>query len=196
VDYKGITFPQLKHSFPETEQKRTDWFRQLDQGLSVGLPNNYQLFIRWMQFNDIIFVCNLERQIFPSPWVFESFAHEIDNRDYNLSFVGLIGEQLVSYAVSYLVHDEIHIANIAVSPEFRRLKIGETMLWLTLQICKHKNCQAAHLEVRKSNRAAISMYQDIGFEVVGVRKNYYQNDNEDALLMSRNFDTEKIYGVV
>jgi ribosomal-protein-alanine N-acetyltransferase len=196
LDYKEIKINQMKQPFLAAESKNGCWSRQLNKGILVPLSAKFQLFIRWMNFNDIPFVCDLESHIFPSPWPFESFLYELDNRNYNISFVGLIGEELVAYAISYLVHDEIHISNLAVDPHFRRFKIGETMLWMMLQISKEKNCRQAHLEVRESNTAAISLYQKYGFQVVDVRKNYYQNEKENALLMSLKIDVEKIHGVV
>lgn len=172
------------------------WFQHLNKGIVLNLPNKLQLCVRWMNVEDISLVCALEHRIFSTPWPFESFLYGLENRNFNISIVGLIEKTLVTYAISYLVYDEIHVSNLAVAPGFRRLKIGETMLWITLQISKEQNCPIAHLEVRKGNTAAISLYQKYGFKVVGVRKNYYQNENEDAVLMTRKLDVEKSNGVV
>ncbi|UCE04568.1 MAG: ribosomal protein S18-alanine N-acetyltransferase [bacterium] len=196
MDYKEINFAELNNPFPETKVKNDQWFRYLYKKIVVRLPSNFQLYIRWMHYNDIPKVCKLEQQIFPSPWQVESFLYELENRNYNISLAGLIGEVLVAYAVSYLVSDEIHISNLAVAPEYRRLKIGETMLRITLQIGLAKKCRFAHLEVRKNNIAAIWLYKKYGFRIVGIRNNYYQTENEDAILMSRKLDAENIYGVV
>ncbi len=138
----------------------------------------------------------LECQIFPSPWSVENFLYEIDNRDFNISLLGLIDGQVVTYSISYIALDEFHISNLAVASDFRRLKIGETMLRITLQIGRETNCQVSHLEVRRSNEAAIALYQKYGFQVVGVRKKYYLNENEDALLMTKKLAGENIYGMV
>jgi len=196
LDYKETYNSQLKEPFVSAELKNGYWYQQLNKGILVNLLNKSQLLIRWMQVDDLPFIFDLEQQIFLSPWTVESFLYEIYNRNYNVSIVGLIEQQLVSYAVSYLICDEMHISNLAVAPKFRRLKIGETMLSATLQIGKEKNCKIAQLEVRKSNKAAISLYQKYGFKLISVRKNYYQKEKEDALLMNRKIDKGGIYGMV
>ena len=108
----------------------------------------------------------------------------------------MIKEKLVTYSISYVIYDEIHISNIAVVPDYRRLKIGESMFTIALKMGIEKKCQIAHLEVRKSNLPAITLYQKHGFQAVGVRKNYYQNENEDALLMTKKLSGENLHGVV
>ncbi len=196
MDYKQLNFSRWNYPFIFDKLGDGQAVKRLNKGILINLPNKLQLYVRWMNVEDISLVCALEHRIFPTPWPFESFLYKLENRNFNISIVGLIGKKLVTYAISYLVFDEIHISNLAVAPDFRRLKIGETMLWITLQISNEKNCPIAHLEVRKGNTAAISLYQKYGFKVVGVRKNYYQNENEDALLMTRKLDVEKTNGVV
>ena len=196
MEYKEKTYSDLTNLSPETESKKKHWLRDLNKGIDIQLPNVFQLFVRWMHSQDLPVVCNIERQIFPSPWQVEHFLYELENRNFNISIVGLIEKELVTYAVSYIVCDEIHISNLAVAPGFRRFRIGEAMLKISLQISREKNCKQAYLEVRKSNVAAISLYEKYGFKIVDVRKNYYQDEAEDALLMSRILDVEKIHGVV
>lgn len=196
MDYNIIDFYKLTDSLPTIESNNNQYLPDLNKGTEARLPDGRKLFIRWMQYPDIPTICYIEREVFPSPWTVESFLYELENRDYNISIVGLIEQQLITYAVSYIVYDEIHISNVAVVPEFRRLTIGETMMNLTLQIGMEKSCQNAHLEVRRSNDAALSLYQKYGFQIVGVRKNYYQNEREDALLMTKKLAVENIHGMV
>ncbi len=196
MDYNIINLYKLTNSLPKIESKTNQYLPDLNKGIEVQLPDGRKLFIRWMQYPDIPTVCYIEREVFPSPWTDENFLYELENRDYNISIIGLIEKKLVTYAVSYIVYDEIHISNLAVVPEFRHLTIGEKILKLTLQIGMEKSCQIAHLEVRRSNVAAISLYQKYGFQIVGVRKNYYQNEREDALLMTKKLEVENIHGVV
>jgi len=196
VDYEQAKIFEPPHWLLSWRTLPRSWLPQLSRGIMLDLPDDIQLFIRWMNYNDIRTVCNLERRIFPSPWTAEAFLYQLDHRNYNISFVGLVGKELVAYAVSYLVRDELHISNLAVAPGFRRRKIGEVMLWLSMQIGKEKQCRVALLEVRAGNRAAISLYEKHGFRVVGVRKNYYQTEKEDALLMNRTLSVENIDGLV
>jgi ribosomal-protein-alanine N-acetyltransferase len=196
VESNTINFIDLQQSLLKTEIPKDRLSQQLNSGIPVNLSNGKQVLLRWMSFSDIPGVLDLERRIFPSPWVYESFAYELTNRNYNISMVGVIGNQVIAYNVTYLVVDEIHISNIAVSPAFRRLKIGETLLWISLEIGKSSDCQFAHLEVRKNNIAAISLYKRYGFQIIGLRKNYYENEKEDALLMSLNLESEIKHGLV
>jgi len=196
MDYEEIGTAQLTELLFQHQLKQQRWSRDLNQGIEIQLSNGLKLLVRWMRYRDVPIVCDIERQIFPSPWTADSFLYELHNRDYNISLVGLIDKKIVTYAVSYVVYDEFHISNVAVTADFRRLKIGETMLKITLQVGMEKACQTAHLEVRRSNLAALALYQKYGFEIAGMRKNYYQNDNEDALLMTQKLVTENIDGVV
>ncbi len=196
MDYKGINYSDLINPFLNVELREKYWYHILNKGIKIQLPDGFKLFVRWMDYYDVPFVFDIERQIFPSPWPVENFLYKLENRDYNISFVGLINQQVVSYAVSYIAYDELHFSNIAVVPDFRRLRIGETMLLITLNIGIEKKCHVVHLEVRKGNVAAIELYRKYGFQVMSVRKNYYQNENEDALLMTKKLTGEKIYGVV
>ena len=196
MDYKELISSKLPDPFLKNESQNGLWYRVLNKGLTIQLPDRSRLIVRWMNHLDVPYICEIEREIFPSPWQAESFLYELGNRDYNISFVGLIEKKMVTYSTSYVVYDEFHFSNIAVVPELRKKKIGETMLVLALKIGMEKNCQIAHLEVRKSNLPAIALYQKHGFQAVGVRKNYYQNENEDALLMTKTLSGENRHGVV
>lgn len=196
MDYNQIDAAQAAIPFLQTQLNKQRWLRDLDQGITIQLSDGLKLLIRWMHYQDIPPVYAIECQVFPSPWSAENFIYDLDNRDSNISFVGLIEGQVVTYSISYIAHDEFHISNLAVTPNFRRLKIGETMLQITLQIGMETGCRLAHLEVRRSNVAAVALYQKYGFQVVGIRKNYYQNEREDALLMTKKLAGENIHGMV
>lgn len=89
-------------------------------------------------------------------------------------------ERIVGYAGCWIVVDEATIVNIAVSPEWRRKKIGERLLVALLELAKSKGANKVTLEVRCSNEAAIKLYEKFGFTMIAMRKNYYQNPVEDA----------------
>ena len=90
---------------------------------------------------------------------------------------------LIAYAGCWQILEEVHITNIAVSPEYRRQKIGERLLRQIIDDCYKNKAKYITLEVRVSNNPAISLYEKYGFKSLGVRKGYYQNNNEDALIM-------------
>lgn len=139
--------------------------------------------IRAMRIEDLPAVVALEKELFRSPWSAEMFREDLD-QEYACSLVVLDGDLLAGYMVTYFIADEIHIANVAVVPEYQRRGIGVALLKRFLTLGKERGIFMAHLEVRASNAGAIALYQKIGFEKVGLRKNYYEVEQEDAVLMS------------
>ena len=182
MDYNNkIDYAQIL----DNESEKYSLQSQLAEGINVNISDEAALFIRWMSSSDVSGIYDIEVNTFSDPWSVESFLYRLKERDYNLSIVGMVDNSIVAYAISYLVCDELHFSNIAVKKNFQRQRIAEILLWTSLQIGKQKNCRWVHLEVRESNNPAIQLYHKFGFKVVGVRKNYYQEDNEDALLMSK-----------
>jgi len=171
----------------KSDQKFTNisWQDQLINGINFCLPKENIILVQWMKPEDVLKVYDIEKEIFPMPWSKKSFLYRLEEQNYNVSIVGFLKKELVAYAVSYLVQGELHFSNLAVKKKYQRRKIGEILLWTSLQIGKEKNCHVVHLEVRKNNNSAIQLYQKFGFEIIGVRSNYYSEENEDALLMSK-----------
>jgi [ribosomal protein S18]-alanine N-acetyltransferase len=141
------------------------------------------LHYRPMQNADLPAVVILEKQLFRSPWSLEMFSEDLD-QEYAFMLVVLDGAAVIAYVITYLVLDEMHIANVAVAPEYQRLGIGYHVLRKLLTAGREQGYYLAHLEVRQSNSAAIALYAQLGFEKVGLRKNYYEIEQEDAVLMS------------
>jgi ribosomal-protein-alanine N-acetyltransferase len=97
---------------------------------------------------------------------------------------GITRELVVGMAVVWLVVDEAHIATIAVHPEFRGRGLGKRLLAVILEDSRRQGMATATLEVRAGNQTAQAMYRDFGFEVKGLRKGYYKDNQEDALIMT------------
>lgn len=192
----NILSKNQKQPFQKAEITLSNWFDQITRGLDIHLLDGQPMHVRRLDPDDVATVCQLEKAIFPTPWTKEGFLYKLDNNQFNLSLVGLLDGKVISYAVSFFILDELHVSNIAVKREFRRRKIGETLLWISMQVGWEMGTQLVHLEVRKSNLQAIALYKKYQFEIVGIRKGYYQNENEDALLMSRNLTLEKTHGLV
>ena len=89
----------------------------------------------------------------------------------------------MGYAGTWQILEEAHITNIAVSPDYRRKKVGEALLTTIINDCRNNGIKYITLEVRVSNTPAINLYEKYGFKSLGTRKGYYQNNNEDALIM-------------
>jgi len=116
-------------------------------------------------------------------WSRESFLNELSN---NLSvYFGAFDDKnnLLGYGGCWVIIEEAHITNVAVLPDFRRQNIGETILNSIIKHCYENGVKYLTLEVRVSNIAAIGLYEKYGFKSLGTRKHYYQDNDEDALIM-------------
>lgn len=132
----------------------------------------------------------LERICFSRPWSRKMLAEELENQ----CAAFLVAEDSVSgrvlgYAGLMVVADEGYITNVAVFPEYRRQGIAAQILQVFLQFAAANHLVFLTLEVRPSNAAAIALYQGFGFEEVGRRKNYYDLPKEDALILTKYFET-------
>lgn len=141
-----------------------------------------------MELRDVPAVHRLEELIFPTPWSLNSYMFELEQNPASHQWVaearGPHGPEIAAYAVCWLLGgDEFHIANIAVAPGYRRTGLGRRLLQHILAAGAQLGARSAALEVRASNLAAQTLYTQFGFEVVAVRKGYYQDNHEDAWLM-------------
>jgi len=144
--------------------------------------------LRKMRSEDVAAVHALELAIFPTPWSLNSYEFEVSENQASEPWVAEVrredGEAVIAgYVVPWLLLDEVHIANIAVAPLFRRKGLARRMLQHVLDRAAEKGAQRASLEVRAGNAAAQALYASFGFEEVGRRKRYYHDNGEDALLL-------------
>lgn len=145
--------------------------------------------IRQMTSADLEEVISLDQLSFSLPWPKSSFQYEIEKNQFSRCWVaevshGQAKEHLVAIIVVWLIIDEVHIATLAVHPDYRRMRIGERLLAFTLIDAFHSGATRAFLEVRAGNLAAQALYRRFGFKEVGIRKKYYQDNNEDAVMMN------------
>lgn len=137
-----------------------------------------------MERQDINQVLEIENVCFPVPWSRDSFLSEIRNPLAQY----LVAEEdfvLQGYAGVWLIFDEGHITNVAVHPRARGKRIGEMLLTNTIAFVSAHGAVTITLEVRTSNDSAQSLYRRMGFEEVGLRKGYYTDNGEDALIMTK-----------
>lgn len=144
--------------------------------------------LRAMRRDDIEQVHALETRIFPTPWSLNSYQFELERNPASEQWVIETWAkhdewQIVAYSVCWKLGDELHIANLAVAPDFRQQGLGRRLLSHVLTRAVESEMQSATLEVRSGNQAAQALYASFGFLVVGRRKRYYRDNNEDALLM-------------
>jgi ribosomal-protein-alanine N-acetyltransferase len=128
-------------------------------------------------------VLRIEQQVYPRPWSASLFHSELALRSTRAYYIARIGRELVGYAGLMMTVDDGHVTTIAVDPEWHRHKIGTRLLLVLAREAISRGAASLTLEVRMSNRGAQELYRQFGFAPVGVRKNYYQEVNEDALVM-------------
>lgn len=146
-----------------------------------------KLEIKMLDSGDLERVYEIEKLCFPNPWPKRIFEMELETpRSTNM--VTMLDGVVCGYIISWKIQDEIHILNIAVHPDFRRLGVGRFLLGNCLDFFSGQGAVLALLEVRDSNLPAQNLYSKFGFKQIGIRKNYYTDNGEDAIVMLKKFD--------
>jgi ribosomal-protein-alanine N-acetyltransferase len=151
--------------------------------------------VRRMRGDDLEAVMVIERAAFKHPWSTELFRRELTH-DWSTILLAIeqepgplegpprLGpEKIIGFVIFWLVHDEIHVLNVAVDPTQRRRGVGRALLAETVGRARKIGAQVMTLEVRRSNAPAINLYKSLGFRPVGIRPNYYVDEGEDAIVM-------------
>lgn len=152
------------------------------------LKEKIEVEVSIMKVEDLADVLEIEKASFYSPWSKKTFLSEIRQNKLAVMLVAKGKDQqnysgVLGYACLWLVIDEMHITNVAVKPEFRHRGVGEQMIRYILQLAKEKEANLITLEVRESNSSAIKLYCKTGFHPVRIRKRYYTDTDEDAVVM-------------
>jgi len=136
--------------------------------------------------HDLDGVLEVEAESFSNPWTREMYAWELRNRSVCHILVVRTDEcRVAGFCAFWLVFDEIHINNLALRPRFRAQGIGTALLERVLVEARQLGARRATLEVRASNERARRLYERLGFYVAGVRRHYYTDPVEDALILWR-----------
>ena len=133
---------------------------------------------------DLDAIDEIEKHSFKSPWTRSTFEGEL-KREWARIDVVLSGSRIIAFCNYWLVTTELHILAIATHPDFRGRGIARLLLDHVIEHARQTGCSLATLEVRRSNKPAIALYEHAGFKTVHVRSRYYQDDGEDALVMLR-----------
>ncbi|MBQ0079122.1 MAG: ribosomal protein S18-alanine N-acetyltransferase [Eubacterium sp.] len=147
--------------------------------------------VRQATVKDAEEIYEIEQLCFPDPWSLESLVYEFEENERAFYVVAELDNKVVGYAGLWWIFDEGHITNVAVRPDYRQRHIAEGIMGVMLQFTNEQGIYHHTLEVRPSNDAAIKLYEKLGFEVEGRRKNYYANNGEDALIMWRHVEEEE-----
>lgn len=139
--------------------------------------------IRRMREEDLDLVLEVEQASFASPWSRESLRYEMTSNTFATYLVITVDERVVGYVGIWHILDEGHITNVAIHPGYRRLGLASDLLKALITLMHQKGCRRITLEVRESNISAQKLYFSLGFEPFGVRKGYYSDNGEDAVIM-------------
>jgi ribosomal-protein-alanine N-acetyltransferase len=143
---------------------------------------------RRVEAADLPRLMEIERAGFLHPWSEQQLQRELSNA-WSIVLAAVEerpgGEgRMAGYLIVWVVHDELHVLNVATAPEHRRRGVGRALMEQAAALGRARACRLATLEVRRSNLPAISLYQALGYRQVGMRPRYYAEENEDALLMT------------
>ncbi|MBR1775639.1 ribosomal protein S18-alanine N-acetyltransferase [bacterium] len=143
-----------------------------------------EIFIKPMTKDDVEAVVEIEKEAYGKHhWAKSSFYDEMSNNLARYYAVKTLNGELVGYAGTWHIIDEGHITTIAVKNDYLRNHIGEAIIHSIIEDCYKDGVKYLTLEVRVSNTPAIKLYEKYGFQSLGTRKGYYQDNNEDALIM-------------
>lgn len=136
-----------------------------------------------MRVEDVDQVVEIERLSYRTPWSRRAFLSELRDNAYADYIVARCGGRVVGYAGMWLLFDEAHITNIAVHPAYRGRKIGDLLLSQLERRAARRGMKSMTLEVRPSNPVAQALYRKHGFVPRGIRRGYYSDTREDAIIM-------------
>ena len=147
--------------------------------------------LRRLEQRDLGTVEEIERASYPTPWSRSMFAAEL-RKPSSIALGAYLEEgELVGYACVSRYVDAWHVMNVAVSPSYRRRGIASTLLGRLFEVTASDPRRGYTLEVRVSNAEAIRLYERLGFESRGIRRGYYTDNREDALIMWREPTSEE-----
>ncbi len=136
-----------------------------------------------MRVTDLDEVLAIEQASFTTPWSRAAYHRELVSNGYATYLVGRLDGRLVCYGGMWVILDEAHVTNIAVHPDYRNAGVGRRMMHVLESRARELGATRITLEVRVSNLAARHLYEKLGFRGTGVRRNYYSDTREDAIVM-------------
>jgi len=142
-----------------------------------------ELKIESMRDEHLDAVLAIEERLFPTPWTEGMFRQEVADNALSWSVVAVLGGVVVGYLISWFVHEEVHLLNVGVDPAHQRKGIGRHLVGDLIARARADRRLVVTLEVRVANDGARRLYESFGFEAAGVRRRYYRDTGEDALVM-------------
>lgn len=139
-----------------------------------------------MQGAHVAEVVAIERRTFDSPWTEGMFRQEVSDGYLSRSWVALRDGRVIGYLISWFLREEVHLLNVAVDSTFRGRGYGRRLIEYLVDQTVQGGRDVITLEVRESNAVARALYESFGFETIGRRRGYYQDNHEDAVVMILN----------
>jgi ribosomal-protein-alanine N-acetyltransferase len=136
-----------------------------------------------MRYEDIDGILHVEKRSFLTPWSRFAFLCELRDNQFAHYFVAKDADWVIGYAGMWLILNEAHVTNVAVDPAYRGKKVGEALMRTLMSVAREKKADRMTLEVRPSNAVAKNLYKKLGFIELGLRKGYYSDTGEDAIIM-------------
>lgn len=133
--------------------------------------------------DDLSEISTLQAKTFTNPWSAESLRWELANTDVARLYVMRSDGAVVGYCACWVIFDELHINSLAIDPDRRRQGLASRLLRAVQRDAVAAGATKATLEVRRSNKPAIELYERLGYAVEGIRKDYYEQPREDALIL-------------
>lgn len=149
---------------------------------------NETVSFRKMTLEDLDAVYEIEILSFTLPWTKDAFYHEMVTNEHAYYVIAETQEGIVGYCGMWLVMDEAHVTNIAIHPDQRGKKLGGGLMQAAIDTAKEQGAVLMTLEARVSNTVAQNLYRKLGFKNGGIRKRYYTDNYEDAIVMWVNFN--------
>jgi [ribosomal protein S18]-alanine N-acetyltransferase len=134
---------------------------------------------------DLDAVAALEAASFTNPWTREMLERELATSAVARVYVLRIAGRITAFCSCWILYEELHINTLAVAPEFRRQGLATLLMKRLMALAAGEGATRALLEVRRSNAAALQLYESLGFQVADVRRGYYTHPEEDALILAR-----------
>ena len=141
------------------------------------------MMIRSMKETDLQRVFEIEQVCFSDPWTLQGFKDSLSESSAHLMIIEDDQGDIAGYACLYLVMDEGEIVNVAIDPVYRQKGYGAKLVSSLIKFGLDRGAERFFLEVRKSNEAGLALYRSLGFTECGIRKGFYENPKEDAVLM-------------
>lgn len=155
----------------------------MDTLSSLNEHSEEQPVLRRMNLDDIPAIMEIEHEAFTLPWTEEAFRNELTMNHFARYMVIEVDQRIIGYAGMWTIMDEAHVTNIAIREAYRGRRLGEKLLIQLMDWALELGMIRMTLEVRVSNEPAQNLYRKMGFTSAGVRKGYYSDNNEDAMIM-------------